>query len=71
MSSRDPSSAPAGRSPRLFALWMFWLAWYVARRAPAVACSHAFLTDPAWRELYDAGLSPDQAFKIHPSTWEA
>jgi hypothetical protein len=71
MSNRDMSAAPAGRSPRLFPLWMFWLAWYVARRTPALACSSGFLSDPKWRELYDAGFSPEQAFKLHPSSWEA
>jgi hypothetical protein len=71
MSSRDLTAAPAGRNPRLFPLWMFWLAWHVARRAPALACSSGFLTDPAWRQCYDAGMSPEHAFKLHPSSWEA
>jgi hypothetical protein len=71
MSIRTTATAGGGRNPRRFGCWLVWLAWLVARRAPALACSLGFLSDPAWRQAYDAGLTPEQAFAIHPSRWEA
>jgi hypothetical protein len=71
MSSRELTAAPAGRTPRLFPLWMFWFAWHVARKSPSLACSNGFLGNPAWREAYDAGMSPEQAFRLRPAQREA
>jgi len=62
MSGRTLSAAGAGRNPRRFGLWLCLLGWHVFRVARARAFDPSFMDPDNWREAYEAGLSPAQAY---------
>jgi hypothetical protein len=70
MSSRTISSAGGGRNPRCLGLWMCLLGWHVFRVSPQAAFDPSFMDPNNWREAYEAGMTPAQAYATHRTIWE-